>query len=128
CLKIMLCYCVIDVESLTCNKCSFGLFGLCMNSGADTCSTNTSVCYTGKATFPSVQTFPGFTIQGCREPLGCNMTTNGTLLSISYEIAIECCSADFCNPIHLSGATANKMTLAAAVGAAALASLWGNAL
>ncbi|CAN9492969.1 unnamed protein product [Ophioblennius macclurei] len=120
---------LILAESLTCNKCSFGLFGLCVNSAVETCSTNTSVCFTGKATFPSVQSFPGFTIQGCSEPLGCNATTNGTLLSVSYQIAIECCSSDRCNPVTLSAAAAaaDRMTLTAAVGAAVLASVWGSA-
>lgn len=43
----------VSVDSLTCNKCSFGLVGLCLSTSEETCSTNTSVCFTGKASrFP----------------------------------------------------------------------------
>lgn len=39
----------VSVESLTCNRCSFGLLGFCVSSSTVDCSTNTSQCFTGKA-------------------------------------------------------------------------------
>ncbi|XP_078146593.1 uncharacterized protein LOC144542896 [Centroberyx gerrardi] len=116
------------VESLTCNKCSVGLFGYCLNSADVTCSTNTSVCFTGRATFPSLSEFQGFNTQGCREPSGCNATTNSTLLGATVQTTVECCSTDRCNPVQLSGAPSTKLSLTAALAAAALASVWGSML
>lgn len=43
------CHFCISVDSLSCNKCSFGLVGICISTSEETCSTNTSVCFTGKA-------------------------------------------------------------------------------
>lgn len=68
----------------------------------------------------------GFNTQGCREPSGCNATTNGTLLGVTYELKIDCCSTDKCNPVQLSGAPSARMTLTAALGAAVLASVLGS--
>uniref|UniRef100_A0A665VKC8 UPAR/Ly6 domain-containing protein n=1 Tax=Echeneis naucrates TaxID=173247 RepID=A0A665VKC8_ECHNA len=119
----------VSAESLTCNKCTFGLVGICLNSDTEQCSSNSSVCFTGKATFPSLSDFVGFNTQGCRDDAtGCNMTTNATLLSVTYTTAVECCSTDQCNPVTLSGAPSTRMTLTAAVGAAVLASVWGSLL
>lgn len=116
------------VESLTCNQCSYGIAGFCLSLTEETCSTNTSVCSTAKATFPSVSSSVGFNTQGCSEPSGCNMTTNGTLSFFTYEIKIDCCSTDKCNPTQVSGAPSTRMTFTAAIGAAVLASLWGSLL
>ncbi|KAM9339917.1 uncharacterized protein ABDE67_015642 [Symphorus nematophorus] len=116
------------VDSLTCNQCSYGLAGFCLSNSEVSCSTNTSVCFTGKASFPSVSTSVGFNTQGCREPDGCNMTTNATLIGVTYTTQIDCCSTDKCNPVQVSGAPSTKMTLAAAIGAAALASMWSSML
>eukprot|EP00064_Thunnus_orientalis_P020580 superscaffoldBa00005732_g20719 len=116
------------VDSLSCNKCSFGLVGICISTSEETCSTNTSVCFTGKATFPSLSSFSGFNTQGCREPSGCNMTSNSTLLGVTYETKIDCCSTDKCNPVQVSGAPSTKMTLTVAAGVAVLASMWGSML
>uniref|UniRef100_A0AAQ5YXY8 UPAR/Ly6 domain-containing protein n=1 Tax=Amphiprion ocellaris TaxID=80972 RepID=A0AAQ5YXY8_AMPOC len=115
------------VDSLTCNTCSFGLIGICLNSGEETCSTNSSVCFTGKATFSSLQSFSGFNSQGClADASTCNATTNATLLGVTYQTQIECCSTDKCNPLTLSGAPSAKMSLTAAVSVAVLASMFGN--
>lgn len=57
------------------------------------------------------------------EPAGCNSTANGTVLGVTYETKIDCCSTDKCNPVQLSGAPSTKMTLTAAIGAAFLASV-----
>ncbi|KAM7384509.1 hypothetical protein PAMA_011727 [Pampus argenteus] len=116
------------VDSLSCNQCSFGLAGVCIGSSKVNCSTNTSVCFTGKATFPSLSSFSGFNSQGCSEPAGCNMTTNSTLLGVTTQTKIECCSSDNCNPVQTSGAPSTKMTLAVTAGVAILASMWGNML
>ncbi|TDH03933.1 hypothetical protein EPR50_G00147200 [Perca flavescens] len=115
------------VESLTCNQCKYGLLGFCLSNNQVTCSTNTSVCFTGKTTFTSL-TSVGFNTQGCQEPAGCNTTTNGTLLNVPYTITVNCCSSNNCNPVQVSGAPSTKMTLTAAVGVAALASMWGSIL
>jgi len=116
------------VESLSCNTCTFGLVGYCIDSSKENCSTNTSVCFTGEATFPKLPTFTGFSSQGCVEPAGCNMTVNSTLLGVTYQTKTECCSSDECNPIQVSGAPSTKMTLTAAAGVALLASMWGSIL
>ncbi|CAI5691125.1 unnamed protein product [Oreochromis niloticus] len=116
------------VDSLTCNKCSFGLVGFCLSGNTETCSTNTSTCFTGSLAFPSVTSFSGFTSQGCREgTTGCNITTNSTLLGVSYNVTLTCCSTDKCNP-KTSGAPSTKITLSAAIAAAVLASAWGSML
>ncbi|CAK6965824.1 alpha-elapitoxin-Al2b-like [Scomber scombrus] len=112
------------VESLTCNKCAFGLVGLCFSSTTESCTTNTSVCFTGKASFPSLTSFSGFNSQGCSEPAACNTTTNSTLLGVTYELKVTCCSTDKCNPA--SSAPVNKMTFAAVAGLAVMASVWGS--
>ncbi|XP_042082127.1 lymphocyte antigen-6, epidermis [Haplochromis burtoni] len=115
------------VDSLSCNKCSFGLVGLCLSSSTETCSTNTSTCYTGTVAFPSLTSFSGFTSRGCRsDTAACNITSNSTLLGVSYNLAITCCSTDNCNPT--SGAPSAKITLSAAIAAAVLASAWGSML
>ncbi|CAJ1083235.1 hypothetical protein E3U43_011033 [Xyrichtys novacula] len=114
-------------ESLVCNKCSYGLLGFCLSVTEETCATNTSVCATGKATFPSVSSSVGFNTQSCREPSGCNATSNGTLpiLSVMYQIKVDCCSTDKCNPTQVSGAPSTKMTFASVVGAVVLSSMLG---
>ncbi|TKS88386.1 hypothetical protein D9C73_023184 [Collichthys lucidus] len=106
-----------SVDSLTCNECKYGLLGYCLSNNEQECSTNTSLCFTGKTTFPSVSSSVGFNTQGCREPSGCNTTMNGTLslIGVSYQTTIECCSVDKCNPVQLSGAPSTKMTLTAAL-------------
>ncbi|GAA6235553.1 uncharacterized protein LOC108890302 [Lates japonicus] len=117
------------VDSLTCNKCTFGLIGFCLNSAEETCTSNSSVCFTGKATFPKLTSFSGFNTQGCKDnSTGCNMTASAVLLGVTYETRLECCSADKCNPVTLSGAPSTRMTLTATIGAAVLASVWGSML
>ncbi|XP_051928406.1 uncharacterized protein LOC127604988 [Hippocampus zosterae] len=117
--------CFMLVESLTCNECSFGLLGFCVSSSTVGCSTNTSQCFTGKATFTSISSLVGFNTQGCIEQANCNMTTNATLLGVTYEAKVECCSTDRCNPAQTSGAPSVKATSAAAIMAAVL---WGSLL
>ncbi|KAM4549974.1 uncharacterized protein V3H82_019163 [Fundulus diaphanus] len=117
------------VESLLCNKCTLSLMGKCMNAVNETCPSNSSVCYTGRATFPSLPDFVGFNIQGCREnTTSCNITTPDTLLGVTYNTKITCCSTDRCNPLTLSSAASAKMTFSAAVGAVVLASILGSML
>uniref|UniRef100_A0A4W6E3U3 UPAR/Ly6 domain-containing protein n=1 Tax=Lates calcarifer TaxID=8187 RepID=A0A4W6E3U3_LATCA len=108
----------VSVDSLTCNKCTFGLIGFCLNSAEETCTSNTTL-----------SSFSGFNTQGCKDnSTGCNMTTSAVLLGVTYETKLECCSTDKCNPITLSGAPSTRMTLTAAIGAAVLASAWGSML
>uniref|UniRef100_A0A669DFC6 UPAR/Ly6 domain-containing protein n=1 Tax=Oreochromis niloticus TaxID=8128 RepID=A0A669DFC6_ORENI len=104
--------------------CSFGLVGLCLSGSTETCSTNTSTCYTG-----TLGSFKGFSSQGCQDnTLPCNTTTNSTLLSVvSYNVTVSCCSTDKCNPA-VNGAPSAKITLSAAIAAAVLASAWGSML
>ncbi|MED6270214.1 hypothetical protein CHARACLAT_007772 [Characodon lateralis] len=117
------------VESLICNKCSVSVFGFCLNNGNETCTGNDTVCYTGKAVFPSISSFSGFSNQGCRSnDTLCNGSTISTLLGINYNTTISCCSSDRCNPVTLSGAPSTKMTFTAAVAGAILASVLGSML
>ncbi|XP_034016991.1 sperm acrosome membrane-associated protein 4-like [Thalassophryne amazonica] len=115
---------LVLAESLTCNKCSFSLAGLCLVPSSVDCATNTSVCYTGKAAFPVLPSFTGFVTRGCRESTGCDMTSNGTLLGATYQVTLTCCSTDRCN----NGAATTKMTLGVVMGAAVVASMWSSML
>uniref|UniRef100_A0A8C7X3V4 UPAR/Ly6 domain-containing protein n=1 Tax=Oryzias sinensis TaxID=183150 RepID=A0A8C7X3V4_9TELE len=116
----------VSAESLVCNKCSFSVFGVCLNSGEVTCSNSSSVCYTGKAVFPSLTSFTGFSNQGCQEDIGsCNATTSAKLLGVTYNTTISCCSSDKCNPVTISsGAPSTKMAFTAAATVALLASVF----
>uniref|UniRef100_A0A3B3H4Y2 UPAR/Ly6 domain-containing protein n=1 Tax=Oryzias latipes TaxID=8090 RepID=A0A3B3H4Y2_ORYLA len=79
----------VSAESLVCNKCSFSVFGVCLNSGNVTCSN----------IFPSLTSFSGFNNQGCQDTTtGCNATTSASLLGVTYNTTISCCSSDKCNP------------------------------
>uniref|UniRef100_A0AAY5JZN7 UPAR/Ly6 domain-containing protein n=1 Tax=Esox lucius TaxID=8010 RepID=A0AAY5JZN7_ESOLU len=110
-------------ESLTCNKCSMGLVGVCLNAASQVCTTNTSRCFTGQATFPSITTFSGFNSQGCTENVFCNTTTNRTLLGATYITVMTCCNSDQCNPVIISGATSAKLSVTATLGVALVASM-----
>jgi len=114
-------------DSLTCNKCSVGLVGYCLNSAEETCATNTSLCFTSKAVFPNITAFVGFNTQGCKEAAGCNITETGTLLGGGYEVSTSCCDADKCNPVVLGGAPSRRSSLSVALGAAAVAFVLGSA-
>ncbi|CAL8299247.1 unnamed protein product [Lota lota] len=113
-------------DSLVCNKCSIGLVGFCLNSNTETCSTNTSVCFTGKASFPSLSVFSGFNSQGCREQAGCNATTTSSLINVNFTTEVNCCSTDKCNPITVSGASTTKLSLVAVFASALLVSGWST--
>ncbi|XP_075907731.1 uncharacterized protein LOC142905111 [Nelusetta ayraudi] len=115
---------IVLAESLTCNKCNYGLAGFCMSNTEENCTTNTSVCASTKISFTSL-TNVGFSTLGCSEPSGCNTTTNGTLL-LAYQNKVECCSTDKCNTVQLSGAPSTRMTLTAALGVAVLATVWSS--
>ncbi|KAK3526512.1 hypothetical protein QTP70_030652 [Hemibagrus guttatus] len=115
-------------ESLTCNKCSIGLVGLCLNPSSITCSSNTSSCTTSKASFPSISGFLGFSSQGCLESSLCNGTTSGSLLGGTYTISQTCCSSDKCNPLVISGASYVHVSLTAILSVALLACVWGQSV
>ncbi|KAM4550263.1 uncharacterized protein V3H82_019415 isoform 3-T3 [Fundulus diaphanus] len=114
------------VESLTCNKCSVSVFGFCLGNSTESCTAN-QVCYTGKASFPDITSFSGFNRQGCRDNTTCS-SSSGSLLGVTYNVNITCCSTDRCNPVTLSGAPSTKMTFTAAITAAMLASVLGSML
>nr|XP_061839370.1 lymphocyte antigen 6B-like [Nerophis lumbriciformis] len=118
--------CFMLVDSLTCNQCAFGLLGICLSSTEVECSTNTSQCFTGRATFAISSV--GFNTQGCIEAVNCNMTTNNTLLGVTYNVRVDCCNTDRCNPVQTSAAPSTKMAFGTAVGVALLASMWGSLL
>uniref|UniRef100_A0A8C6LVN5 UPAR/Ly6 domain-containing protein n=1 Tax=Nothobranchius furzeri TaxID=105023 RepID=A0A8C6LVN5_NOTFU len=106
----------LGFESLVCNKCSFNLLGKCVNQGRETCNLNSSVCFTGRAFLPD---FVGFNVQGCRDNSSdCGSVTSSSLLGVTYNTNITCCSSDNCNPVTQSGAPSTKMTFTAAVGVA----------
>ncbi|XP_014831432.1 PREDICTED: sperm acrosome membrane-associated protein 4-like [Poecilia mexicana] len=114
------------VESLICNKCSASVFGFCLNSSNETCTGNDTVCYTGKANFP-ITGFGGISSQGCRvNDTSCNRTITSSLIGISYNSTIACCSTDRCNPVTITSAAPAKMS--AAITAAILASVLGSML
>ncbi|MEQ2233143.1 hypothetical protein ILYODFUR_018945 [Ilyodon furcidens] len=115
------------VESLICNRCSVSVFGFCIGSSNVTCGDSDTVCYTGKADFPDIPSFNGFSNQGCRaNDTFCNGTTTSSLLGINYTTTITCCSSDRCNRVN--GAPSTKMTFTAAVAGAILASVLGSML
>ncbi|XP_036431394.1 sperm acrosome membrane-associated protein 4-like [Colossoma macropomum] len=113
-------------ESLTCNQCTVGLIGICLKPSTTVCTTNTSNCYTGKATFPSISGFLGFNTQGCLESYQCGITVNGTILGASYVVTQTCCSTDKCNPVQTSGAPYMQLSLPVALGTTLLALISGN--
>ncbi|KAL0962503.1 hypothetical protein UPYG_G00340880 [Umbra pygmaea] len=115
-------------DSLTCNQCSLGLVGFCLNPGSLVCMGNSSSCFTGKATFPSISAFPGFNSQGCMANALCGNTTTSTILGATYTTTTTCCSTNLCNPVVMSGAPSAKLTITTALGAALMASLWGSML
>nr|XP_015828981.2 uncharacterized protein LOC107394522 [Nothobranchius furzeri] len=120
---------LVLVESLSCNKCSFSVFGLCVGASTESCSNSTrNVCYTGKTVFPSLTSFVGFNNQGCKDDnSNCNQTIQGTLMFVNYTTTLTCCNTDKCNPTTLSSSAATaKMTVTGAVGAAILASVLGS--
>uniref|UniRef100_A0A3P9I631 UPAR/Ly6 domain-containing protein n=1 Tax=Oryzias latipes TaxID=8090 RepID=A0A3P9I631_ORYLA len=104
----------VSAESLVCNKCGFSVFGVCLNSGEVTCI------------FPSLTSFSGFNNQGCQDTTtGCNATTSASLLGVTYNTTISCCSSDKCNPVTItSGAPSTKMAFTAAATVALLASVF----
>ncbi|KAL0962500.1 hypothetical protein UPYG_G00340820 [Umbra pygmaea] len=114
-------------ESLTCNQCSVGLLGFCVSPSTSVCSTNTSSCFTGKATFPSISSSIGFNSQGCLESNLCNVTnTNNSILSVSYTTVTQCCSVDKCNPTKFNSATSAKLSVTAALCATLMATAWSS--
>uniref|UniRef100_A0A385NIE2 Electromagnetic perceptive protein n=1 Tax=Kryptopterus bicirrhis TaxID=310914 RepID=A0A385NIE2_9TELE len=114
-------------ESLTCNTCSVSLIGICLNPATATCSTNTSVCTTGRASFTGVLGFLGFNSQGCTEGAQCNGTVSGSILGASYTVTQTCCSTNNCNPVT-SGASYVQISVSAALSAALLACVWGQSV
>uniref|UniRef100_A0A8C7H5W6 UPAR/Ly6 domain-containing protein n=1 Tax=Oncorhynchus kisutch TaxID=8019 RepID=A0A8C7H5W6_ONCKI len=111
------------MESLTCNKCDVGLVGVCLNAADQVCTTNTSRCFTGKAS----NTFLGFNTQGCLEGAMCN-TTDATLMGATYTTVRTCCDTNKCNPVTISGATSAKLSVTTALSATLVASVWGSML
>ncbi|KAF3707280.1 hypothetical protein EXN66_Car000453 [Channa argus] len=117
------------VESLTCNQCPFGLVGFCFFPKQQTCTSDSSVCYTGKATFPSLPSFGGFSTQGCLDnTTTCNTTVNSLFLTVNYTSQTNCCSSNNCNQLNSGGSASARMTITATIGPAVLASVWGSLL
>jgi len=113
-------------ESIICNKCSVGLLGVCLNQAEENCTDSTDLCVTARATFPSISDFVGFNTQGCKAADDCAGTSNGTLLGVTFTTVSECCNTDKCNPVTLSGAPSTQLSVTAALGLAAMASVWGS--
>ncbi|XP_026204420.1 sperm acrosome membrane-associated protein 4-like [Anabas testudineus] len=115
------------VDSLTCNNCPFSLAGLCFSSSQTACSSNTSVCGSSKAVFPSLSSFGGFTTASCLDSnTTCGSNTQATLLGVTYNTTVTCCTTDKCNTVNAAPST--KMTLGATLGVAAVALVWGSML
>ncbi|KAF7702491.1 lymphocyte antigen-6, epidermis [Silurus meridionalis] len=116
-------------ESLTCNTCSFGVIGFCLNPSTTNCSTNTSSCTTGRASFAGAGSFLGFNSQGCTETALCNGSASGTILGATYTVTQTCCTTNNCNPVQVaSGASYVQLSLSAALSAALLACVWGQSV
>ncbi|KAB5565327.1 hypothetical protein PHYPO_G00240030 [Pangasianodon hypophthalmus] len=115
-------------ESLTCNKCSVSLIGICLNPSSMTCTTNTSVCTTARASFSGIAGFLGFNYQGCVESYLCNTTISNSILGANYSISQSCCSTDNCNPVQLNGASYVQLSLTAVLSSALLACVWGQSV
>ncbi|AWP21377.1 Hypothetical protein SMAX5B_015576 [Scophthalmus maximus] len=103
------------VESLNCNKCKFGLVGVCLNSDSETCTSNTSVCFTGRATF-NVSGLMSLQTRGCLASRLCNQTESSVLLTAGCTVTRTCCSTDRCN-----GASSIRLPPSAALAAALVA-------
>ncbi|KAM9497206.1 uncharacterized protein Hap1MRO34_003376 [Clarias gariepinus] len=116
-------------ESLNCNQCSLSLIGVCLFPTSTTCTTNTSVCTTSKASFSGVSGFLGFGSQGCIESSKCN-TTSGTILGATYTVTQTCCSTNTCNPVTVStsGASYVQLSLTGVLSATLLACVWGQSV
>ncbi|KAJ3608546.1 hypothetical protein NHX12_023077 [Muraenolepis orangiensis] len=118
--------CATDLsESLTCNQCSAGLLGVCLNSNTVTCSTNTSRCFTARAVFPNIASFVGFNSQGCQESTAC-ADSSGSLLGANYTTTVVCCDTDNCNPVTISGASSARLSVVAVLASAVLVSGWST--
>ncbi|XP_012725879.2 uncharacterized protein LOC105931663 [Fundulus heteroclitus] len=118
---------LVFAESLVCNKCTFGLVGICLNMQNETCASGVTNCYTDTLTFNAISDFRGLSMQGCAANTTlCNSTFENTLVSVRYKYNETCCTQDRCNKIVLDGAPSTKMTFTAAVSAAILASVWGG--
>uniref|UniRef100_A0A3B3U486 UPAR/Ly6 domain-containing protein n=1 Tax=Poecilia latipinna TaxID=48699 RepID=A0A3B3U486_9TELE len=84
---------------------SASVFGFCLNSSNVTCTGNDTV------SFPSITSFNGFSNQGCRvNDASCNKTTTSSLLGVSYNTEITCCSTDRCNPVTPAPGTTPSAT------------------
>ncbi|CAL8292575.1 unnamed protein product [Merluccius merluccius] len=114
------------VESLQCNQCNVGALGFCLSSDVITCPTNTSQCFTGRASFPNIANSIGINLQGCRENCT-DSTTDSTVLGATLRTRVVCCNTDECNPVTISGATTTTtLSLAAVLASALLASAWST--
>uniref|UniRef100_A0A8B9H6S5 UPAR/Ly6 domain-containing protein n=1 Tax=Astyanax mexicanus TaxID=7994 RepID=A0A8B9H6S5_ASTMX len=107
----------ISSESLTCNTCSVGLVGICLNPSSSVCSSNSSSCFTGRATF-NLSGAMNFYTSGCTLPTSCN-SSSGSVLGVGYTVTQSCCTTNLCN-----GASSIQLPITAAIGAALLATTW----
>ncbi|XP_062855919.1 lymphocyte antigen-6, epidermis [Trichomycterus rosablanca] len=113
-------------ESLTCNSCSLGMFGICMNPSSTQCNTSTSLCTTTSVRFTGISGFFGFTSQSCIDSSNCNVTVTSSILTAQYTISQRCCSTSMCNPTNAAPYT--QLSAGAALSAALLACLWSQSV
>ncbi|KAK7124608.1 hypothetical protein R3I94_018852 [Phoxinus phoxinus] len=104
-------------EALTCNSCQVGVLGKCLFSSKVDCTVNQTNCFTAKAEF-NVTGFLSLSTSGCTSD--CN-TTTGTILGAGYTVNKFCCATDTCN-----GASSVQLSMAGALSAALLASIWSG--
>ncbi|XP_043090017.1 lymphocyte antigen-6, epidermis [Puntigrus tetrazona] len=102
-------------EALTCNSCKVGILGKCLFSSQVSCAASETSCYTAKAEF-NVTGFLSLSSSGCTSD--CNNTA-GSILGAGYTVTKTCCAVNLCN-----GASSAQLSVAGALSAALLASVW----
>ncbi|KAF4081685.1 hypothetical protein AMELA_G00164110 [Ameiurus melas] len=113
-------------ESLTCNKCTVNMFGICLKPSTVNCATSTSVCNT--ISFTTTSGFPNFYSQDCLESSLCNNTDSSSFFGVTYNASQNCCSSDSCNRVGNSGDSYVQLPLTAVLSATLLACVWGQSV
>uniref|UniRef100_A0A8C2J795 UPAR/Ly6 domain-containing protein n=1 Tax=Cyprinus carpio TaxID=7962 RepID=A0A8C2J795_CYPCA len=100
-----------------CNSCKVGILGKCLFSSQVSCAASETNCYTAKAEF-NVTGFLSLSSSGCTSD--CNNTA-GSILGAGYTVTKSCCAVNLCN-----GASAAQLSVAGALSATLLASVWSS--
>ncbi|XP_056154877.1 lymphocyte antigen-6, epidermis [Lampris incognitus] len=107
-------------QCLTCKQCPIGIFGTCLFPNDVVCDNSTLNCFTGEASFNSTGLISLHT-RGCLDSDLCGKTLTGAIFEAGFTSSFQCCQTDLCN-----GASHAHLSLAAALSATILASVWGQ--